>query len=237
MRTCLLMLLLVCALQLPLRAAHADSVRDLPLVEVPAAADGDMLALLISGDGGWASLDQQVSAELARRGIAVVGLSSLKYFWQSRTPEVAARDVADVLHHYLSTWQRSRIALIGYSRGADVMPFIVTRLPADLRARLTSVSLLGLATGAQFEVSFAEWLHPAPSIPVAPELSRIDTVPVLCVYGEGEQDSLCPSLALSNVTRLKRGDGHHFGGDYRTLGQIVAEFSLRPLAHPHPPAA
>lgn len=238
MRTYLLLFLLACAIQLPLSAAYAQDVHDLPLVEVPAAADGDVLALLISGDGGWASLDQQVSAELARSGIAVVGLSSLQYFWHSRTPELAARDVAAVLHHYLATWQRSRIALIGYSRGADVMPFIVTRLPSDLRARLTGVSLLGLSPDAQFEVSFAGWTHagPAPSVPVAPELSRVETVPVLCVYGEGEQDSLCPSLAQSNVTRIQRGSGHHFGGDYRTLGQIVAEFALRPLAHPRSPA-
>ena len=243
---------LICAMQLSSGAAAAETtgepdrepraaptdVRDLPLTEVPAPAGGDMLALLITGDGGWAPLDQQLSAELARGGIPVVGLSSLEYFWHARTPEFAARDIAEVLQHYLTTWQRSRIMLIGYSRGAQVLPFIVNRLPSDLHARLSSVNLLGLAANATFEVSAASWIGTgaAPSMPVAPELARIASVPVLCVYGEDERDSLCPSLAQTNVTPFKLGSGHHFSGDYRTLGQTIAKFSTRPPGLPRSPA-
>jgi type IV secretory pathway VirJ component len=246
------LLVLICAMQVSSGAAAEEAtgeagrepraapidVRDLPLTEVPAPAGGDMLALLITGDGGWAPLDQEVSAELARGGIPVVGLSSLEYFWHARTPEFAARDIAEVLHHYLMRWQRGRIMLIGYSRGAQVLPFIVNRLPSDLRARLSSVNLLGLPANAMFEVSAAGWIRlgAAPSMPVAPELARIASVPVLCVYGEGERDSLCPSLTQSNVTPLKVGSGHHFGGDYRTLGQTIAKFSTRPPALPRSPA-
>jgi type IV secretory pathway VirJ component len=201
----------------------ASSIRDLPLSEVAAATHGDTLALLITGDGGWAELDQQVSAELARSGIPVVALSSLKYFWQSRTPELVTHDVAAVLRHYLTTWHRNRIVLIGYSFGADVMPFIVNRLPQDLRARVISVNLLGLSANATFEVSAAVLLHgsPEPLMPTGPEISRMRNVPVLCVYGEGEKESLCPSLAAHSVKRVRIGNGHHFSGEYRALADAI----------------
>ena len=73
-----------------------------------------------------------------------VGLNSLKYFWKARTPEEATRDVARILRHYLAAWHKERVLLIGYSFGADVLPFVVNRLPAELRAHIVSVSLLGI---------------------------------------------------------------------------------------------
>ena len=71
--------------------AVIESLADLPVTEVNATtAEGQVLAVMISGDGGWATLDQALSAELASRGIPVAGLNSLKYFWHARTPEQTA---------------------------------------------------------------------------------------------------------------------------------------------------
>src|ERR1700733_1304650 len=67
---------------------------DLPIIEVPAqpaaeqstAAPADVFAIIMSGDGGWAGLDQDIAAALSARGIPVVGLDSLRYYWTARTP-------------------------------------------------------------------------------------------------------------------------------------------------------
>jgi type IV secretory pathway VirJ component len=65
-------------------------VADLPLIEVPAqGTPAERVAIILTGDGGWAGLDIAVADQLAKRGIAVVGLSSVKYFWQTRKPEQA----------------------------------------------------------------------------------------------------------------------------------------------------
>jgi type IV secretory pathway VirJ component len=48
---------------------------------------------------------------------------------------------------------------------------------------------------------------------------------VLCVYGEGEKDSLCPKLAGKNVKLAKVGDGHHFGDQYEELANRVIALS------------
>jgi type IV secretory pathway VirJ component len=75
-------------------------VQDLPLVEVPAttATDRRDMAIIVTGDGGWAELDKSVAAGLADAGIPTVGLSSLRYFWTPRTPEAAAADLG--AHHH-----------------------------------------------------------------------------------------------------------------------------------------
>lgn len=201
----------------------ADSLDDLPLTEVPATVkESDVFALMISGDGGWAGLDQSVSAELAARGVPVVGLNSLKYFWRERTAESTAADVNRIVTQYAARWRKQRVMLIGYSFGADVMPFVFNRLPAVTRGQVVSVSLLGLGPAATFEVTVGEWLPGADDKgdPVVPEIARMPEVPLLCVMGEGEKDSSCPKLSKPGVTVRQIGDGHHFSG---LAAQIASE--------------
>ncbi|RNF27906.1 hypothetical protein NM04_26050, partial [Massilia aurea] len=99
-------------------AAAGPALDDLPLTAVPATAGAtpathELFAVLLSGDGGWAGLDQDVAAALAARGIPVVGFDSLRYFWRARTPETAARDLARVVRGYGAAWRRPRVLLIG----------------------------------------------------------------------------------------------------------------------------
>jgi type IV secretory pathway VirJ component len=207
---------------------------DLPLVEVRAApaapaaagasgADDLPLAILLTGDGGWAGLDKGVAAELAARGLPVVGLSTLKYYWQPRTPEQSAQDLARVMRHYLAAWKRTRVLLVGYSFGANVLPFIVNRLPAELRGHIAGLSLLGLDVNTSFEIRVAGWM-PGASIgeqPVRPEIEKLLGVPTTCLYGEGEKHDPCAELAGPTMSAREVGKGHHFSGDYAALAEAV----------------
>jgi type IV secretory pathway VirJ component len=201
-------------------------IEDLPVQEVHASGAGDEFALLITGDGGWAGLDQELAARLAAQGVPTVALNSLKYFWTERTPDETARDVARVLRHYLAAWGKQRVLLIGYSFGADVLPFVVNRLPPELRARVASMSLLGIDAHASFEVRIADWVGgDEGGPPTRPELAEVTHVPVLCIYGEGEQDSICPGLPEKSVVREEIGKGHHFSGEYATLADRILAFA------------
>src|SRR5262249_49795681 len=134
------------------RAVPAADVADLPLVEVRATGTPTgTLAVMLSGDGGWASIDRDIGGELAARGVDVIGLTSLRYFWTRRTPESAAADLDRILRHYLAAWGAQRVLLLGYSRGADVLPFLAARLAPDLRARVAIVALLGPSRSVDFE--------------------------------------------------------------------------------------
>ncbi len=200
------------------------SISDLPVYEVPAGEhQADRLAILLTGDGGWAGLDQDLSSELAGKGISVAALSSVRYFWQARTPEQSAADVARLIDHFLSAWHAQRVLLIGYSFGADALPFIWNRLPQRLQERVDSLSLLGLSASASFEIRVAGWLPGAGGGELAtlPELQQIAGLPLLCVYGSGESDSLCPSLKLPGASSVMIGSGHHFGGEAGEIADAI----------------
>jgi type IV secretory pathway VirJ component len=209
------------------RIARGVDVSDLPLVEVPARGPAtDILAVILTGDGGWASIDRDIGNGLAARGIAVVGLNSLRYFWTRRTPAGAAADLERILRHYLTAWQRQRALLIGYSRGADVLPFMASRLPPAMLRRVALIVLMGPELAVDFEFHLADWIGGATSneLPVLPEAEKLRGARVLCVYGEQEADGLCQRLDPGLAVRLALPGGHHFGGDYDTIvGRILSE--------------
>lgn len=55
-----------------------------------ASSAAKQMAVLITGDDGWADIDRDIAAGLTQKGIAVVGLNALKYFWTARTPHGVA---------------------------------------------------------------------------------------------------------------------------------------------------
>jgi type IV secretory pathway VirJ component len=196
----------------------------LPIVEVPVKQAGDTLAILISGDGGWAGIDKAVAAMLAERGIPVVGVDSLRYFWKERTPQSTAADVDRIARHYLDAWDRKDVVLIGYSQGADILPFVVNRLPAPTRARLRLAAMLGLGERAVFEFHLANWLSQGDDgLPIAPELQRMSNVRALCIYNDDGDESSCPDAASSTLRAVSLPGGHHFGGDYDRVAALILE--------------
>jgi type IV secretory pathway VirJ component len=221
----------------PPSPARPEAVSDLPLVEVAATGTSPYLAVILSGDGGWASLDKEVAGVLAVHGVPVVGLNCLQYFWRARTPDGLATDLARVLHHYMTAWGKDRVVLAGYSFGAEVLPFAANRLPQPLRDSVALVALLGPSPKAEFEFHIGDWLgHSASTAqPVAPELGRLKPTRVLCFYSESEADSPCREVDPAFGAGVGFEGGHHFGGAYREIGDRILADLEGPAATP--PAA
>jgi type IV secretory pathway VirJ component len=217
--------------QAPAREATAEgSLGDLPLVELPAGEPGDVMAVIYSGDGGWRDIDKQIGELLAERGIPVVGVDSLRYFWRRKSPEEVAHDLARIIARYTTLWRTPKVALIGYSFGAGILPFAYNRLPAADRSRVVLVSLLGIEHRAPFEFTMAGWLGAAPATDtraVLPEVARFPKGLLQCVYGEGEEDTLCRDPALEGAEIIGTSGGHHFDGDYRDLAERIATTARR----------
>lgn len=205
-------------------AKGAPSVAGLPLVEVPAKGKGGpALAVILSGDGGWASIDKDVAGALAAKGIPVVGWNSLQYFWSRKPPEVASKDLERILRHYLAAWDKQEVLLVGYSFGADVLPFFTNRLPADLLEKIRLLALLGPGKTADFEFHVTDWLGGgSKGQPVFPEVRKLaGHPPVLCLYGSKESDSLCPQISAPLGKAQVLPGAHHFGGDYDALAALI----------------
>lgn len=201
----------------------STSLAALPLVILrPAQVRGDVFAIVLSGDGGWANLDKQVAEYLAANGIPVVGFNSLQYFWHRRTPDEIARDLGAIVRYYAAAWHLPGVALVGYSRGADVLPLMVSRLSDPLKAALRLVALIGPELRASLEFHAQDWLgSPRQGYPLLPEMEKLRGLPLLCIHGQQERESLCPSLPSGLAETILLPGGHHFGGDYRGLGRLI----------------
>jgi phosphatidylglycerol lysyltransferase len=229
----------------PAANAPTSGIGDLPLIELRAATQGPLLVIILSGDGGWRDIDKSIAEKLQSEGVSVIGWDSLRYFWSRKSPEQTARDLGAVVDTYASRWRAPKVALVGYSFGADVLPFAYDRLSRDAKARVVQLSLLGFANAADFEITAAGWLG-APSgkgaLPTAPALISIDPSIIQCFYGVDEDDSICPALSSKgNVEVVRTPGGHHFDNDYNALAQRILDGFRRragkDLPKPAPPAA
>jgi len=214
----------------PAASPGAEDLSDLPLVEVPATGGDPRLAILITGDGGWVGIDKALASAFAGAGVATVGLDALKYFWKRRTPDETARAIARVARHYGAAWKRPEVILVGYSRGADLAPFVAARLGPAEGVKLALVALLGPGTFAEFEVHaidiFSSVRRDA-ALPTEDALrATAGRTRFLCVRGADEKDSLCPHVEdLPWVRQVVLSGGHHFDGDYQGIAKIVLEAS------------
>lgn len=211
------------------------AVNDLPLVLYPPKAPQPKgLAVIYAGDGGWRDLDKQIAEHFQEQGYGVVGVDTLRYFWNEKSPRELADDFEAIVARYGGDWKARNILLAGYSFGADVLPFAWARLSRATRDRVKLIALLGLSKTADFQISVSGWLGVGSGEhDVLKPASQMPMDKVLCVYGkdEGEEtdnDVACTTDAIAPSARLELPGGHHFDADYVSLARrIDAEFVRR----------
>ncbi|MBZ3665936.1 virulence factor family protein [Pseudomonas monteilii] len=201
----------------------------IPVVEVPAGQTTDTVTLFLSGDGGWRDLDRDVAGEMAKLGYPVVGIDTLRYYWQHKTPEQSAADLSELMQHYRQKWGTKRFVLTGYSFGADVLPAIYNRLPAEDQQRIDAVMLLAFARSGSFEIEVEGWLgKEGQEAPTGPEMARLPASKVVCVYGVEETDESGCTEKTAVGERLKLPGGHHFDENYPALAKrLIGEIETR----------
>lgn len=196
---------------------------DLPLTPLLSAEEGDTLAIVLSGDGGWRDIDKAIGEALSAGSVAVVGWDTLRYFWDARTPQQVADDLTRIINGYGSLWKRPRILLVGYSFGADVLPSVYNHLAPDIKARIHLLSLLGVSDSADFQFHVDGWLgvESGSAVPIEPELAKIDKKLLQCIYGSDDDEEICttPGFKGARLDRLE--SDHHYDGDYADLGKLI----------------
>ncbi len=205
--------------------ANSQIAPPMPVVEVPVSKPGDSVTLFYSGDGGWRDLDRTVAGEMATQNYPVVGVDVLRYFWEHKTPEQAATDLAATMAYYRKTWNVKSFVLAGYSFGADILPSIYNRLQKADQDSVKLLVLLALAKEADFEIHVSGWLgQSGGEHTLAPELVQMPKNKILCIYGKEEKaDTACTTLANSDATILELPGGHHFDQDYPKLTRQILD--------------
>jgi type IV secretory pathway VirJ component len=209
------------------RKYNVNELRDLPLVEVPATGQNkDTMAVFVSGDGGWSITDRGLSRVLSQHGIPVVGLNSLHYFWTRRTPETAAKDMDRILTYYSTAWRKKEVIAIGYSMGADVLPFMLNRLPSQTLSKVQSVVLIGPGHKIDFQFHLKNWLgrpQPEEALAVIPEVEKLNVKNTVCIYGMEDSDTICNSLPSGKVKIIELKGGHRVGRNYEGIADEILQ--------------
>lgn len=205
----------------------AQPLSDLPLEEVPAKTGStNTMGLIITGDGGWGVTDRGIANALAARGIPVVGLNSLHYFWKRKSPEQTAADLNRILLHYSALWNCNEFIVIGYSFGADVLPFLLNRLGEENLNRIRVIAFLGLSSTADFQFHWTDWLanrKRSTEQRVRPEVEKLRGRKMLCFYGTDDDDALCGVLDPGLVKAIPIAGGHRFGRGYQPIVDAVLQ--------------
>lgn len=210
--TNLCLMLLLCGMH-RVSAQAATSTAALPVNIITSNTDSTRpLVLYITGDGGWNRFSKTLSTALAQNGYPVVALNAKDYFWKKKALAQVSSDITNLIKTYQVTFKRSKVILIGYSFGADVMPFVYNNLPAGLRSQVVNINLLSPSAYTDFEVHvlglFGASITSGQS--VVAEINKITAKPLTLIFGKGENDFQLNQLKIKNYTRVILDGGHHY---------------------------
>jgi type IV secretory pathway VirJ component len=175
---------------------------ELPVVVYPAAESfSKKIVFFLSGDGGWIDFDDELALEYQKDGFTVVGFNSRNYFWEQKTPEQTTADVVKLISKYSKMYRSNNIYLTGYSFGADVVPFIFNRLPADEKRKVNAIQLLSPFASTDFDIHLIDLVNLGGDnreYKVRPEIEKI-RIPVFCFYGQDEDPKPLSDIIQKNV--------------------------------------
>ena len=202
--------------------AHAQN--DLPLQYTDNSDTTKPLIVYISGDGGMNSFTNSLITSLNKKGYAVLALDAKKYFWQKKEPQQFAADMSQAITAYLKSKKRKSFIVLGYSFGADVAPFLATRLTASLYSKCKNIILLSPSTHTDFEIKILDMLGFGGSKDknVVNELNKVRT-PVILFFGSDEKSFPVTEVTIKKQVIVMEG-GHHYDNDVEDLaGKIVGK--------------
>lgn len=194
--------------------------KDMVLKIIPSVEKNSLpFVFLISGDGGWTKFDQLLAEALAKKGLGVIGLNAKKYFWNAKTPETTTSDVSAVIEHYQNLWNKKPFVLIGYSFGADVIPFIANRLNDPLKGSLKGVLALSPDRYSDFEIAIANLFHLKKSTKydVLVEFKKINPIKAFAFFGSKEDINLRNHFIDQGIKTILLTGNHHFNYEYELI--------------------
>ncbi len=228
---------LALALQLIVSLAIAQTntttVPQMPVTTLaPPGSEKFPLLVFLSGDGGLKKFNQDMVDGFTNAGYPVIAVNSQKYFWKKKTPKEAGWDLTLVLRYYGRRWGHNTFMLVGYSLGADVLPFMFKNMPADVQAQVQQMVLISPSNYTDLEVHVSEMLgkNAKTGLNVPGAINKITTTPLLLMFGEGEDDFDLKKLKITNYEKVVLPGGHHYDDN---AGNVVKTI----LSHPPAPAA
>lgn len=129
--------------------------KDIPLKIWNSNANSPIV-LYLSGDGGLNSFSTSYCELLGKQGYTVGAVNSKSFFWDKKSADQIAKELSSTLEKLLVGKKNHLVYFVGYSFGADVIPFLVNKLTAEWKERLQAVALLEPSTSTDLEIHVSD---------------------------------------------------------------------------------
>jgi type IV secretory pathway VirJ component len=199
--------------------------KKLPLI-VSKSDSTQYLVFHITGDGGWRGFDIKLADAFKSHQMSYVYLNALKYFWKAKTPDQIAIDIIPAINYYLNKWDKKELILVGFSFGAEIIPFVYNRLPDDIKQKVKLVVSITPASTSDFTIHVSDMMGVDRhyKYDVVKEVEKIKTTKVLVMFGEKEDSTFPKNMKQENLKITFTKGGHHFTDAKAVMNIILSEF-------------
>jgi type IV secretory pathway VirJ component len=203
--------------------------QDLPMKAWAAPAHDKPLVFYLSGDGGFNRFSTELCESINANGLDVYALNSRSYFYSRKTPEESAYAISKYLSRILEGRPNQQIVFVGYSFGADVLPFILNRLPKEIQDK-TLVSFIMASSGStDFEIHWSDILggNTKRSMDVVSEINKMDGERLVIITAADDGYLDVNRITLNKFTHEVLPGGHHFDGDTDEITRVIMNHIYR----------
>lgn len=176
------------------------------------------LLIYFSGDGGFNAFSNAICDDFSKNGYDVIALNSKSYFWKKKTSQQTAAFIELYIQKYLKERRQQSIALIGYSFGADVMPFVYNNLPQAVQKITNKIILLAPSPTTDFEVHMLDMAGSSSTynMDVTAEINKIQSASVY-IINSNKSDFPVNKVKIKNAyTTIIKGN-FHFDKDPKAI--------------------
>jgi len=202
----------------------ADAVaQDFPVKEWASTSQDKPLVFYLSGDGGLNKFSNSLCDGINKKGYEVMELNSKSYFWDKKTPEQTAIDINNYLVKKISGRKNQQIVMIGYSFGADVLPFILSRLPKDIHDKILASFLMASSGSTDFEIHWADIFggNAKRDMDVVSEINKLVDDKIVIISSSDDRHLEANKITLRRYTHEILPGGHHFDGDTDEIIKVI----------------
>jgi type IV secretory pathway VirJ component len=218
-----IMIIVTILFPIPVFGQEFHATENMPLIENHSEGKSGYYVILLSGNGGWRDLDKSLTAYLNSKNVSVLGLNTKQYLLSEKKPEQIAFDLETLMDRYDIQWKHDKVVLIGYSMGAEILPFIVNRMNERYTKRIQNIILIGQWQKATFKVKLADYFYEVnEGEEIYPELLKVKHINTYIVCDDNEY-ALCLKPIDGIVDHDVLPGGHHFGGDYDSLSKLIGK--------------
>jgi type IV secretory pathway VirJ component len=199
------------------------SAQDFTTKEWPSHTNSTPLIFYISGDGGFNKFSDNLCESLNKKGFNVVALNSKSYFWNKKTPDETATDINNYLTKKIAGRKNQQVLLIGYSFGADVLPFILNRLPKNMHEKIVASILMGSSGSTDFEIHWSDIFGSGRKrdMDVVTETNKLSHDKIVILTGSDNREFDPRKITLKKYTLEILPGGHHFDGNTEEITRSI----------------